>query len=139
VINGSLSKTAVNGGAGAKTQMSGLTGAGLTVLNLLFLTGLFEELPEATLAAVVAAAVLELVDIPASRHLHLVWTPYLGGIYGWAARADVLAAVAARFGVLGFETLDGLFLGVAGRRGPPGSMRGCGYDQPRRHLSPRRE
>ena len=57
VVNGSLSKTAVNGGAGAKSQLSGLAVAALTVVTLLFLTGLFEDLPEATLAAVVIAAV----------------------------------------------------------------------------------
>jgi MFS superfamily sulfate permease-like transporter len=56
VVNGSLSKTAVNGAAGAKTQASGLVVAVPAVLTLLFLTGLFEDLPEATLAAVVIAA-----------------------------------------------------------------------------------
>ena len=49
---------------------------------------LFEQLPEATLAAVVIAAVIELVDIPALVRLYRVWTGNLGGIYGWAARAD---------------------------------------------------
>ena len=63
VVNGSLSKTAVNGGAGAHTQLSGLIVAALTVVTLLILTGLFEQLPEATLAAVVIAAVIELVDV----------------------------------------------------------------------------
>ena len=67
VVNGSLSKTAVNGSAGARTQMSGLVVAVLTVLTLLFLTGLFEDLPEATLGAVVIAALIELVDIAALR------------------------------------------------------------------------
>jgi MFS superfamily sulfate permease-like transporter len=51
VVNGSLSKTAVNGSAGARSQVSGLVVAALTVLTLLFLSGLFETLPEATLAA----------------------------------------------------------------------------------------
>jgi sulfate permease, SulP family len=113
VVNGSLSKTAVNGGAGARTQLSGLTVAALTVVTLLFLTGLFEQLPEATLAAVVIAAVVELVDIPALRRLYRVWTPHLAGIYGWAARADFLAALAALLGVLVFDTLPGLFIGIA--------------------------
>ena len=112
VVNGSLSKTAVNGGAGAKSQLSGLTVAVLTVVTLLFLTGLFEQLPEATLAAVVIAAVIELVDIPALIRLYRVWTGRLGGIYGWAARADFLAAVAAALGVLVFDTLPGLFIGI---------------------------
>jgi high affinity sulfate transporter 1 len=112
VVNGSLSKTAVNGGAGAKSQLSGLTVAGLTVITLLFLTGLFEDLPEATLAAVVIAAVIELVDIPALRRLYRVWTQHLANIYGWAARADFLAAIAAMLGVLIFDTLPGLFIGI---------------------------
>ena len=70
VVNGSLSKTAVNGTAGAKTQASGLVVAVLTVVTLLFLTGLFEDLPEATLAAVVIAALIELVDYRALAALY---------------------------------------------------------------------
>ncbi|MFF2087911.1 SulP family inorganic anion transporter [Nocardia sp. NPDC058176] len=112
VVNGSLSKTAVNGAAGAKTQVSGLVVAALTILTLLFLTGLFEKLPEATLAAVVIAAVIELVDIGALRRLYQVWTRLLASIYGHAARADFLAAMAAMFGVLLFDTLPGLLIGV---------------------------
>jgi SulP family sulfate permease len=112
VINGSLSKTAVNGGAGARSQVSGLVVAALTVVTLLFLTGLFEKLPEATLGAVVIAAVVELVDIPASRRLYRLWTRRLGAIYGRAARADFAAAVAALLGVLLFDTLPGLFIGI---------------------------
>ena len=113
VVNGSLSKTAVNGAAGAKTQVSGLVVAVLTVLTLLFLTGLFEQLPEATLAAVVIAAVVELVDVSSLRRLYRVWTTRLGSIYGFAARADFAAAIAAMLGVLIFDTLPGLFIGIA--------------------------
>ncbi|OXR42607.1 putative sulfate transporter [Nocardia cerradoensis] len=112
VVNGSLSKTAVNGSAGAKSQGSGLVVAALTVLTLLFLTGLFENLPEATLAGVVIAAVIELVDFTALRRLYRVWTQRLGGIYGKAARADFAAAVAAMIGVLLFDTLPGLLIGI---------------------------
>jgi hypothetical protein len=68
VVNGSLSKTAVNGAAGAMSQISRLFVAALTVITLLFLTGLFEQLPEATLAAVVIAAVRD-VDRPARLYL----------------------------------------------------------------------
>ncbi|NNH68956.1 SulP family inorganic anion transporter [Nocardia uniformis] len=112
VVNGSLSKTAVNGSAGAKTQLSGLVVAALTVVTLLFLTGLFEKLPEATLAGVVIAAVIELVDIAALRRLYQVWTERLGSIYGRAARADFTAALAAMLGVLLFDTLPGLLIGI---------------------------
>ena len=109
VVNGSLSKTAVNGSAGAKSQVSGLVVAVLTVVTLLFLTGLFESLPEATLAAVVIAALIELVDVRALRDLFRVRTNVLGKV---AARPDFVAALAALLGVLVFDTLPGLFIGI---------------------------
>jgi high affinity sulfate transporter 1 len=112
VVNGSLSKTAVNGAAGARSQISGLVVAGLTVVTLLFLTGLFEQLPEATLAAVVIAAVIELVDFPALVRLYRLWSGRLASIYGAAARVDFGAAIAALLGVLLFDTLPGLFIGI---------------------------
>ncbi|UGT61916.1 SulP family inorganic anion transporter [Nocardia asteroides] len=112
VVNGSLSKTAVNGAAGARSQVSGLVVAALAVLTLLLLTGLFENLPEATLAAVVIAAVLELIDLPALARLYRVWTRRLGALYGPAARVDFLAAIAALAGVLVFDTLPGLLIGI---------------------------
>jgi sulfate permease, SulP family len=86
--------------------------AALTVLTLLFLTSLFEELPEATLAAVVIAAVIELVDVHALVALYRVYTRALGRAYGVAARPDFIAAVAAMLGVLIFDTLPGLFIGI---------------------------
>jgi MFS superfamily sulfate permease-like transporter len=113
VVNGSLSKTAVNGASGAQSQVSGLFVAVLTVLTMLFLTGLFEDLPEATLAAIVIAAVIELVDFRALARLWNIWSEPLAGIYGRVARADLIAAVAAMLGVLVFGTLPGLFIGIS--------------------------
>jgi high affinity sulfate transporter 1 len=113
VVNGSLSKTAVNASAGARSQLSGLAVAALTVVTLLFLTGLFEDLPEATLAAVVIAALVELVDVRALVALYRLHTKGLGRIYGIAARPDFIAAIAAMLGVLVFDTLPGLFIGIA--------------------------
>ena len=112
VVNGSLSKTAVNGAAGARTQLSTTTTAVLTLLTLLFLTGLFEKLPEACLAAIVIAAVIELVDVSALRRL---WRAggRLSAAYPVSARADFVGAVAALLGVLIFDTLPGLAIGVA--------------------------
>ncbi len=112
VVNGSLSKTAVNGSSGARSGVSSLFMAVLTLLTLLFLTPLFENLPEATLAAIVIAAVVELVDIPAIARLFRVSTPELSRIYGMATRADFLGAVAAMLGVLVFDTLPGLIIGL---------------------------
>ncbi len=111
VVNGSLSKTAVNGGAGARSQISGLVVAALTIVTLLFLTALFEKLPEATLAAVVIAAVIELVDLAALRRLYRIAGERPRRIRV-AARPDFLAAVAAMTGVLVFDTLPGLIIGI---------------------------
>jgi MFS superfamily sulfate permease-like transporter len=90
VVNGSLSKTAVNGSAGGRRQLSGLTVAALTVVTLLFLTGLFDDLPEATLAAVVIAAVIELVDIGALVRLYRIITGPPSR-FGIAVRPDFVA------------------------------------------------
>ena len=112
VVNGSLSKTAVNGSAGARSQISGLTAAALTVLTLLFLTGLFEKLPEATLAAIVVAAVIELVDVASLRRLWRAGAGRLVTISPYTRRADFVAAIAALLGVLVFDTLPGLVIGI---------------------------
>ena len=112
VVNGSLSKTAVNGEAGGRTQASGLLAAALVVVTLLFLTGVFQNLPEATLAAVVIAAVMQLVDPPALRRYYHVWSMRLKRIYGPVARSDFHAAMAAMFGVLLLGTLPGLLIGI---------------------------
>ena len=112
VVSGSLSKTAVNASGGAKSQVSGLVTAVLVVVTLLFLTGLFEDLPEATLASVVIASLIELVDIPSLVNLYRAHTKGLGRIYGFAARPDFIAAVAATLGVLVFDTLPGLLIGI---------------------------
>ena len=112
VVNGSLSKTAVNVAAGARTQLSGVTAAVLTVLTLLFLTGLFEQLPEATLAAIVVAAVLELVDVAALRRLWWVGSGPLVRGHRLIGRADFVAALGALVGVLALGALAGLVIGV---------------------------
>ncbi|NVP72764.1 hypothetical protein, partial [Vibrio cholerae] len=73
----------------------------------------FEDLPEATLAAVVIAALIELVDVRSLVVLYRLSTDRLGAIYGHVARADFIAAMAALVGVLVFDTLPGLFIGIA--------------------------
>ncbi len=112
VVNGSLSKTAVNGSAGANSQVSGLVVAAMTIVTLLLLTGLFEKLPEATLAAVVIVAVVELVDVDALVRLYRVYSGRLGRAYQVGARPDFIASIAALLGVTVFDTLPGLFIGI---------------------------
>ena len=65
------------------------------MLTLLFLTGLFEQLPEATLAAIVIAAVIELVDIASLRRLWRVASRTARQGLPLTARADFVAAAAA--------------------------------------------
>ena len=112
VVSGSLSKTAVNASSGARSQVSGLLAAVLTVVALLFLTAPFEDLPQATLAAVVIAAVAPLVDVRAIVELYETYTRRLGRQFGWVARPDFLAALATLLGVLVVGSLPGLFIGI---------------------------
>src|SRR3974390_665452 len=57
---GSLSKTSVAMSAGARSQFANLIAAALSLLTLLFLTPLFRNMPQPTLAAIVIAAMLHL-------------------------------------------------------------------------------
>ena len=56
-VDASLSRSAVGAGAGVRTRLSGLFVALLIVATMLFLTPLFDGLPQATLAAIIIAAV----------------------------------------------------------------------------------
>lgn len=64
-VDGSLSKTGVADAAGQKSQMASLVTGGLILLTVLFLAGLFANLPEALLGAVVIDAAVGLVDLKA--------------------------------------------------------------------------
>lgn len=112
IVNGSLTKTAVNESAGARTQASGLAAAALTILTLLFLTPFFAYLPDTTLAAVVIAAVVQLVDFPGLADLFRISTRRQGLELGVTARPDFVSALASLIGVLVFDTLPGLFIGI---------------------------
>jgi high affinity sulfate transporter 1 len=66
-VSSSASRTAVAEQSGAKSQVTGLVGAGAVVLLLLFLNSLLADLPQTVLAAVVIAAALSLIDPAALR------------------------------------------------------------------------
>ena len=68
-VDASLSRSAVGAGAGVRTRLAGLFVALLIVATMLFLTPLFDGLPQATLAAIIIAAVIGLVDISGFRWL----------------------------------------------------------------------
>jgi len=68
-VSTSGSRTAVAEQAGAKTQVTGVVGAAIIILMLVFVPGLMKNLPQPTLAAVVIAAAFSLADIAATRRL----------------------------------------------------------------------
>ena len=62
-VSTSGSRTAVAEQSGAKSQLTGVVGAGLVVVLLLFLNALLADLPQTALAAVVIAAALSLMNL----------------------------------------------------------------------------
>ena len=68
-VSTSGSRTAVAEQSGAKSQLTGLVGAGLVAALLLFFNALLADLPQAALAGVVIAAALSLLDLDALRHV----------------------------------------------------------------------
>jgi MFS superfamily sulfate permease-like transporter len=100
-ISGGMSQSLVNESAGARTPLSGLVAAAITLIVVLFLTGLLRYLPQPVLAAIVLAAVTGLVQIEALRH---IWR---------FSRAEFAVAMVAIVGVLGSGLLNGVLLGAA--------------------------
>jgi MFS superfamily sulfate permease-like transporter len=90
-IGSSLSKSAANEAAGAKSQLSGIVAAGLTIVVALFLTPIFRNLPEATLAAIVVVAVYGMFKWREMLHLSKL------------RRTDFALALITFLGVLTFE------------------------------------
>ncbi len=68
-LSTSSSRTAVAEDVGARSQLVGLIGAAVLALLLLVGTGLVQDLPITTLAAIVIVAVLGFIDVPAARRL----------------------------------------------------------------------
>ena len=99
-ISTSGSRTAVAEQSGAKSQVTGLVGAGLVAILLLFLNGLLADLPQATLAAVVIVAALSLMD-----------TGILARYYRVRKTALALSLVATA-GVMLFGVLWGIAIAV---------------------------
>jgi high affinity sulfate transporter 1 len=100
-VSTSGSRTAVAEQAGAKSQVTGLVGAGAIVLILLLVPGLLRDLPQPTLAAVVMTASISLADLPATMRLYRV------------RRSEFLLSVAAFLGVVLLGVLPGIALAVA--------------------------
>src|SRR3954454_10212217 len=68
-VSTSASRTAVAERAGMRTQLTGIPGAVLILVMIVFLPGLFRNLPQAALAAVVITASLSLADLRGTARL----------------------------------------------------------------------
>lgn len=100
-ISTSSSRTAVAEQSGARSQLTGVIGAGLVLLLLLFLNSLLADLPQAALAAVVIGAALTLMDIGVLRR---VWK---------VRRSAVVISLVASLGVILLGVLQGIVVALA--------------------------
>ncbi|MEC5191791.1 MULTISPECIES: SulP family inorganic anion transporter [unclassified Arthrobacter] len=99
-VSTSASRTAVAERAGSKTQLTGVTGAVLILLMLVLLPGLFRNLPQPALAAIVITASVSLADVPGSVRL-------------WRQRkSEFLLSAAALLGVVLLGVLPGIGIAV---------------------------
>jgi len=100
-ISSSASRTPVAEAAGAQTQLTSVVGALAIAAMLVAAPGLLADLPTATLAAVVIAAGLSLVDVDSMVRL---WR--IGSSEFWLALASFL-------GVAFIGVIEGVFFAVA--------------------------
>jgi sulfate permease, SulP family len=96
VQSGGASQTAAAENAGGRTQLTSIVAAGLVLLTGAFLTGLFRDLPQATLGAIVVVAVAGFWDV--------------GELVRFARlrRSAIALAIVALIGVLAVGVLPGL-------------------------------
>ena len=99
-VSTSSSRTAVADQTGAKSQLTGVVGAGIVALLLLFFNGLLKSLPQTALAAVVIAAAFSLVDIGTLRR------------YVKVRRTSFFLSLVATGGVVFFGVLQGILIAV---------------------------
>src|SRR5690348_13468047 len=99
-VSTSGSRTAVAERSGARTQFTGVTGAALIILMIVFVPGLFRNLPQPILSAVVSAASRCLADIP-------------GAVRLWRQRrTEFLLSIAAFLGVVLLGVPPGIGIAV---------------------------
>ena len=100
-VSTSGSRTAVAEQGGAKSQVTGLVGAALVAIMLLFLPDLLANLPNSALAAIVIAAGLSLIDIATvAKFLRVRMSAFV-------------LTMAATLGVVFFGVLEGILIAVA--------------------------
>ena len=101
-VAGGMSQTAVNDMGGARSPLALVVTSAAVALTLLFFTGLFRNLPEPVLGAIILMAAKHLVKIEELRILRT------------ASRAEFWIALIALVGVLALGLLNGLLLAALG-------------------------
>jgi high affinity sulfate transporter 1 len=99
-VSTSGSRTAVAEQSGAKSQLTGLVGAGLVAVLLLFLNSLLADLPQTALAAVVITAALSLMDLAVLRR------------YFRVRKSALTLSLVATAGVVLFGVIEGIVIAV---------------------------
>lgn len=99
-VSASSSRTAVAEQSGTKSQVTGLVGAVVVVVLLVFLPSLLSDLPQTALAAVVIGAAFSLMDVPILRK------------YLRVRRSALVLSLVATVGVVLFGVLQGILLAV---------------------------
>jgi len=97
-ISVSGSRTAVAEQSGAKSQVTGLVGAGLVILMLVLVPSLLADLPQTALAAVVIMAAISLADVAVLRRFARV------------RRSALFLSLVATLGVVFFGVLQGILI-----------------------------
>jgi sulfate permease, SulP family len=97
---GSLSQSAVNDGAGARSELSPIVAAVMSLITVLALTPLFTNLPEAVLAAMIIHAVWHLMKVAEMRRFYALVPREF-----WLGMITLL-------GVIILDVLPGLVIGV---------------------------
>ncbi|WP_419213941.1 SulP family inorganic anion transporter [Maribacter sp. X9] len=99
-VTASFSRSAINHDSGAKTNLAGIFSVLLVILTLLFLTPLFQYLPNAILASIIMVSVFGLIDLN-----------YVKGL--WESRKDEFIVLLITFFVTLFVGItEGILIGV---------------------------
>ena len=100
-ISASSSRTPVAESMGARTQLTGVVAAAVLIALIAVAPGAFRNLPDPALAAIVIAAAISLIDIPAMVRLWRV------------RRSEFVLSLAAFLSVALFGPVNGVVLAVA--------------------------
>lgn len=100
-VSASNSRTPVAEAVGSRTQLTGVTAATILLAIAVAAPATFRHLPDASLAAIVIAAAISLIDIPAMVHLWQV------------RRSEFVLAMVAMLGVAVLGPISGVVVAVA--------------------------